>query len=332
MKNTIEALYRHQKMSREDARTSLLSIGRGETNPGQIAAFISIFNTRPLTQAEVQGFRDAMLELAVPLDLEGRETIDVVGTGGDGKNTFNVSTLSCVVIAGAGYLVSKHGSYGVSSSVGSSDVLIALGYKFTNERDKLLYQLDNAGICFLHAPLFHPAMKEVVPIRQDLKMRTFFNWLGPLLNPARPKFSVMGTFGSEVSRLYDYVMQEEEGREYMIIHSRDGYDEISLTGGGTQLRSREGQRLLFPQDFGLPQLMPAGLHGGETKDEGAAIFRSVLENNCTDAQKAVVCANAGLGIKLMNPGKSLKECVAEARESIESGRGMNVLKQLLTKE
>lgn len=329
MKAIIESLYRHQIMSRATAKSTLLSIGRGEVEPAQIAAFVSIFNTRPITQAELQGFRDAMLSLAEPLDLEGRNTIDIVGTGGDGKNTFNISTLSCVVAAGAGYLVSKHGSYGVSSSVGSSDVLLALGYEFTNERDRLLRQLDKAGICFLHAPLFHPAMKEVVPIRRGLKMSTFFNWLGPLLNPARPKFQVLGTFGAQVSRLYDYVMQEEEDRDYFVIHARDGYDEISLTAAGTQLRSREGQRLLFPQDFGLPQLMPEGLHGGHTHEEGAAIFKSVLENKCTDAQKAVVCANTGLAISLMKPEESLLDCVAEARESIESGRALRVLQQLL---
>ncbi|PHI20054.1 anthranilate phosphoribosyltransferase [Lewinellaceae bacterium SD302] len=329
MKATIESLYRREALSREDARQTLLRIGRGEINPAQIAAFISIFNMRPITMDELQGFRDAMLELAVPLDLEGRETIDVVGTGGDGKNTFNISTLSCVVIAGAGYQVSKHGSYGVSSAVGSSDVLIALGYEFTNDGDKLRRQLDEAGICFLHAPLFHPAMKEVVPIRRELKMKTFFNWLGPLLNPAKPKFSVMGTYGSEISRLYDYVMQEETGREYAIVHSRDGYDEVSLTGGGTQVRSREGQQLLYPQHFGLPQLMPAGLHGGETKDEGAKIFLDILDNNCSVAQKAVVCANSALAIRLMGPDKSLEECAAEARESIESSKAREVLNKLL---
>ncbi len=331
MKAIIESLYRHQIMSRQTARESLLSIGRGEVDAAQTAAFVSIFNTRPITQAELQGFRDAMLELAIPLELDGRQAIDIVGTGGDGKNTFNISTLSCIVTAAAGYPVCKHGSYGVSSSVGSSDVLVALGYEFTNDPSKLLRQLDQCGICFLHAPLFHPAMKEVVPIRRGLKMSTFFNWLGPLLNPARPPFQVYGTFGSEVSRLYDYVMQTEQDRAYLVVHSRDGYDEISLTGGGTQVRSRSGQRLLFPQDFGLPQLMPAGLYGGNSHEEGAAIFLSVLENKCTDAQKAVVCANAGLAISLIQTEKSLIDCVAQARESIESGRALQVLKKLLTR-
>lgn len=329
MKATIESLYGHQDMSRSDAKAALLRIGRGEISAAQIAAFISVFNMRPITQVELQGFRDAMLDLARPVDLEGRETIDIVGTGGDGKNTFNISTLSCVVVAGAGYLVSKHGSYGVSSNVGSSDVLIALGYEFSNDVDVLKQQLDKAGICFLHAPLFHPAMKEVVPIRRDLKMKTFFNWLGPLLNPAKPTHQIMGTYGSAISRLYDYVMQEEVDRNYAIIHSRDGYDEVSLTGGGTQVRSRGGQRLLFPQDFGLPQLMPGGLHGGETPADGATIFHNILDNNCTDAQKAVVCANAGLAIQRIAPEKTLLDCVAEARESVESGRAKEVLKKLL---
>lgn len=329
MKTIIESLYRREALSREQACQTLLKIGRGETNGAQIAAFISIFNMRPITMDELQGFRDAMLQLAVTLELEGRSTIDVVGTGGDRKNTFNISTLSCVVIAGAGYQVSKHGSYGVSSAVGSSDVLIELGYEFTNDSSKLLRQLDEANICFLHAPLFHPAMKEVVPIRRELKMKTFFNWLGPLLNPAKPKFSVMGTYGPEISRLYDYLMQQESGREYAIIHSRDGYDEVSLTGGGTQVRSRSGQKLLYPQHFGLPQLMPAGLHGGATKAAGAKIFTSILENDCTDAQKAVVCANAALAIQLMQPDKSLEDCLAEAQESIESGKALEVLRKII---
>lgn len=329
MKATIESLYAHEPLTRAGAHKALLRIGKGEVNPAQIAAFVSIFNTRPLQLEELQGFRDAMLELARPLDLEGRRTIDVVGTGGDGKNTFNISTLSCVVIAGAGYQVSKHGSYGVSSSVGSSDVLIELGYEFTNDADVLRRQLDEANICFLHAPLFHPAMKEVVPIRRELKMKTFFNWLGPLLNPARPTHSVLGVSGPEISRMYDYVMQEDESRAYAVLYGRDGYDEISLTGGGTLVRRRTGQRVLYPRDFGFPQLMPAGLHGGDTKAAGAKIFRDILSNRCTDAQKAVVCANAGIAIQLLNPENSLADCVAEARESLESGRAAEVLVKIL---
>jgi len=284
---------------------------------------------RPAYLSEIQGFRDAMLELALPFDLEGRQTIDIVGTGGDGKNTFNVSTLSCVVVAGAGYPVTKHGSYGVSSSVGSSDVMIALGYDFTNERDRLLTQLDRAGICFLHAPLFHPAMKSVVPLRRSLRVRTFFNLLGPLINPAQPTYQLLGTYSREVSRIYDYMLQGEEQRQSRIVHALDGYDEISLTGGAS-MRDRRYQGLLFPSDFGLPQYTPSELYGGETAAEGKAIFLAVLDGTATAAQTDVVCANAGLAIQLIHPGRDLTDCVAEARESLVSGRAREVLKKLLT--
>jgi anthranilate phosphoribosyltransferase len=283
---------------------------------------------RPAYLSEIQGFRDAMLELALPLDLEGRRTIDIVGTGGDGKNTFNISTLSSVVVAGAGYAVTKHGSYGVSSSVGSSDVLLALGYHFSNERDHLLRDLDRAGICFLHAPLFHPAMKNVVPVRKTLGVRTFFNLLGPLINPARPTHQVLGTYSREVSRIYDYILQEETDREYFAIHALDDYDEVSLTGG-VSVRGRRCQAVWRAEDFGLPKLEPAALAGGNTAEAGKRIFLDVLEGRATSAQRNVVCANAGMAIHLIHPDRPLTDCVHEAAHSIDSGKARDVLRRLL---
>ena len=328
MKNLLTQLYGRKPLDRQTAYQTLKRIANGEAAETEIAAVVSAINMRPPHLSEIQGFRDAMLELAVPLPLDGRDTIDIVGTGGDGKNTFNISTLSCVVVAGAGYPVSKHGSYGVSSNVGSSDVLHALGYTFTNDRDKLLGDLDRAGICFLHAPLFHPAMKNVVPVRKALRVRTFFNLLGPLINPARPRYQLFGTYDREVSRIYDYILQNEENREYLIIHAMDGYDEVSLTQG-VSARGRRRQHILQPEDFGLPQLNPDDLYGGETPAEGKAIFLGVLENRGTPAQEAVVCANAGLAIQVIHPERSLPDCVAEARESIRSGSALGVLKKLL---
>lgn len=328
MKSLLNRLYARHPLSRQTAYDTLLRIANGVAAEPEIAAVVSAINMRPAYLSEIEGFRDAMLDLAVPLDLAGRDTIDIVGTGGDGKNTFNVSTLSCVVVAGAGYPVTKHGSYGVSSSVGSSDVMLALGYQFTNERDRLLAQLDRAGICFLHAPLFHPAMKNVVPVRKSLRVRTFFNLLGPLINPARPTYQLFGTYSREVSRVYDYLLQGEEQRQYRIVHALDGYDEISLTGGAS-MRDRRCQGLLFPQDFGLPQYAPSELHGGETAEAGKAIFLAVLDGTATDAQTDVVCANAGLAIQVIHPKRSLTDCVAEARESLVSGKARAVLKKLL---
>ncbi|WP_116127418.1 anthranilate phosphoribosyltransferase [Lewinella sp. IMCC34183] len=328
MKNLLNQLYARAPLSRADAYTTLKRIANGEAAEPEIAAVVSAINMRPPHLSEIQGFRDAMLELARPLPLDGRETIDIVGTGGDGKNTFNISTLSCVVVAGAGYPVTKHGSYGVSSNVGSSDVLQALGYTFTNDRDTLIGHLDRAGICFLHAPLFHPAMKNVVPVRKSLRVRTFFNLLGPLINPARPRYQLFGTYDREVSRIYDYLLQGEETRDYLIVHALDGYDEISLTGGAS-VRGRRCQAIYEPSDFGLPALQPADLYGGETAAEGKAIFLAVLDGEATPAQTDVVCANAGLAIRVIHPDRSLPDCVAEARESLRSGAARGVLRKLL---
>lgn len=327
MKAVLNRLFEHETLSREAARDILLSISRGEHNHIQIASFVAVYNMRPVSLDELQGFRDALLQLCMPLDLEGRETMDIVGTGGDSKNTFNISTLSAVVLAGAGYLVTKHGSYGVSSSVGSSDVLLSLGYEFTNDQDTLRRQLDRAGICFLHAPMFHPALKEVVPVRKQLGMKTFFNMLGPLVNPVQPTDQLFGTFSLELSRMYQYIMQQS-GRRFAIVYALDGYDEISLTGP-FKWRTVDQEQLLEPEDLGRRRLTQADLHGGDTAEEAAAIFRAVLNNEATPAQFAVVTANAGMAIHSMKPAQSIADCIAEAEESLRSGRAKKALEHLL---
>ncbi|MCB0630071.1 MAG: anthranilate phosphoribosyltransferase [Saprospiraceae bacterium] len=327
MKATLNRLFDHELLTRVEAKDILLRISAGEFNHVQIASFVTAYNMRPISLPELQGFRDALLELCVPLDLEGRETIDIVGTGGDGKNTFNISTTSAVVLAGAGYQVTKHGSYGVSSSVGSSDVLLALGYEFTNDQDALRRQLDRAGICFLHAPMFHPAMKEVVPVRKQLGMKTFFNMLGPLVNPVQPAHQLFGTFSLELSRMYHYIMQQS-GRRFAIVYALDGYDEISLTGP-FKWRTIETEKLIEPEDLDLPRLVQSDLHGGDTAEEASTIFRNVLDNTATPAQLAVVSANAGMAIHCMKPEQSITDCIAEAWESISSGRAKQALERLL---
>lgn len=323
MKKVLQTIYAQQYLTEQTAYETMLAMGRGEVVDVQIAALVSALNMRPLYLQELAGFRRAMLELSTPLDLEGRTSVDIVGTGGDGKNTFNISTLSCVVVAGAGYTVTKHGSYGVSSSVGSSDVLIEMGYQFSNDRDELLRRLDRCGLIFLHAPLFHPAMKQVVPTRKALKVKTFFNVMGPLINPARPIYQLFGTFSLGLARTYQYLLQNETERRYRIIHARDGYDEVSLTGA-TEVRDQSGQSVLDPKDFGFSPTQPQSLHGGDTAAEGAAIFQAVLNNEATQAQLDVVCANAALAIQLFKPQQSLKDCVAEAKESVASGRAREV--------
>ncbi|MEL6657944.1 MAG: anthranilate phosphoribosyltransferase [Bacteroidota bacterium] len=327
MKAILEKLFAHEVLSQEEAKQALLGITEGAFNDVQIASFVTAYQMRAITIQELQGFRDALLEVAVPFQLEGQQTIDIVGTGGDGKNTFNISTCSAIVVAGAGYKVTKHGSYGVSSSVGSSNVLQALGYEFTNDTDILRKQLDEANICFLHAPVFHPAMKAVVPVRKQLGMKTFFNMLGPLVNPIQPTHQLFGTFSLELSRLYHYIMQAS-GRNYAIVYALDGYDEISLTGEA-KVRSSRGEYILTPASFGLPTLRERDLYGGETAEDAKAIFLAVLNDTATEAQKAVVCANAGLAIKTLCPNKTLFECVMEARDSIDSGAALSKLYKLI---
>ena len=327
MKKILSQLFEHKHLSRAEARETLLNISHAQYNPAQVASFITVYQMRPISIPELQGFRDALLELCVPFELEGMESIDIVGTGGDNKNTFNISTLSSVVVAGAGYKVTKHGSYGVSSSVGSSNVLMALGYKFTNEVDQLKRQLDEANICFLHAPLFHPAMKEVVPIRKELGMRTFFNMLGPLVNPVQPTHQLFGTSSMALSRMYQYIMQES-GRRFSIVYALDGYDEVSLTGA-FRLRSNEMDTVFMPEDIGRATLKPQSLYGGDTPEEAASIFTNVLKGEGTDAQQEVVVANAGLAIHCMNPQKSIADCMAEAKESILSKKALQTFLKLV---
>ncbi len=327
MKNILNRLFDHAVLTREEAKDVLLQISRGEHHDVHITAFTTVYQMRPITVAELQGFADALLELCVPFDTGGIDSLDIVGTGGDGKNTFNISTTSAFVIAGAGYKVTKHGSYGVSSNVGSSNVLESLGYGFTNDQDTLRTHLDQANICFLHAPLFHPAMKNVVPVRRQLGMKTFFNMLGPLVNPVQPKWQLFGTYNLELSRLYQYVMQETD-RHFSIVYAMDGYDEISLTGP-IKWRSRNSEQLLHPKDLGLPTYNQEDLFGGESAEDAKKIMLSVLNNESTAAQKDVVTANAGLAIHTIKPDTSLEDCVAEARESIESKKALNVLKKLV---
>ncbi len=327
MKAILARLFEHERLSREESRQVLLDISHGQYNQLQVASFITVYQMRPISIQELQGFRDALLELCLPFGLNGMEAIDIVGTGGDHKNTFNVSTLSAVVVAGAGYKVVKHGSYGVSSSVGSSNVLMEMGYEFTADTDELRRQLDRANMCFLHAPLFHPAMKEVAPVRRELGMKTFFNMLGPLANPARPSHQLLGTYSLELSRLYQYIMQDT-GRRFSIVYALDGYDEASLTGP-FKLRTNEEDLILAPADIGKPQLSQEDLYGGETEAEAAAIFRNVLNNEGTQAQFDVVTANAGLAIHCLRPQQSLLDCIEEAKESLLGGRARQAFNKLL---
>ncbi|MBI4930991.1 MAG: anthranilate phosphoribosyltransferase [Bacteroidetes bacterium] len=326
MKEVLNILFEHKILSREQAKQILIGIGKSEYNLSSVAAFMSVYLMRNISVEELAGFRDALLELCLPVQFDTNETIDIVGTGGDGKNTFNISTLSCFVVAGAGIKVTKHGNYGVSSVSGSSNLLEKIGIKFTNNVSLLNKQVNDAGVCFMHAPLFHPAMKTVAPARKELGVRTFFNLLGPIVNPCRPKYMLVGTYNLEIMRLYNYLLQETS-HEYSIIHSFDGYDEISLTGN-FKIISRNTEQIIEPDQLGMNAVREGDLFGGNNIDEAAQLFLKILNGDGTKAQNEVVIANAAIAINCVMKNISLIDCIAKAKESLESKNALSVYKKL----
>jgi len=327
MKQTLQHLFNHKTLSKEEARQLLSRIANGDFNHSEISSFLTVFRMRAVTVDELSGFRDALLELCIPVDFSDFNTIDMCGTGGDGKDTFNISTLASFIVAGAGEKVAKHGNYGVSSSCGSSNVMEYLGYRFTNDTDVLKRQIDKAGICVLHAPLFHPAMKSVAPVRKDLGIKTFFNMLGPLVNPSFPQNQLAGVYDMELARLYNYMLQTTD-KNYTIIHSLDGYDEISLTGD-FKIISNYGERVMSPEEMGMSVISPEDIFGGNSVQEAAKIFTDILAGKGTVAQNSVVIANAALGLQCINPEKPLELHVERAEKSLLSGSAKEALEKLL---
>ena len=325
MKAILNRLIQHQQLSKEEARQMIINIADGQYNTSQIASFLTVYMMRSISLEELEGFREALLELCIAIDLSEFDTIDLCGSGGDGKDTFNISTLSSFVTAGAGIKVTKHGNYGVSSGCGSSNVLEALGIKFSNDQDFLKRCVDQAGICILHAPLFHPAMKNVAPVRRELGVKTFFNMLGPLVNPAFPKNQLTGVFNLELARLYHYLFQKTD-TNFTILYALDGYDEISLTGP-TKAFSKSSERVLTPQDFGVLPLEASQIAGGNNVDSSAKIFMNVIQNKGTQAQQEVVCANAGMAIATALDLSPI-EGFEKAKESLLSGKAFETLTKL----
>jgi anthranilate phosphoribosyltransferase len=327
MKKILSHLFENKSFTREEAHRILIAIAKGEYNSSQIAAFVTAYGMRNITVHELQGFRDAMLDLCIKLDFSDYELIDLCGTGGDGKDTFNISTLASFVTAGAGYKVAKHGNYGVSSGCGSSNVMEYLGYTFTNDQDSLKRTLDEAGICFIHAPLFNPAMKTVAPIRKDLGIKTFFNMLGPMCNPAQPKNQLVGVFSLELARLYAYLYQDTN-KNYTILHALDGFDEISLTCSFKTF-TENGESLSTVKDLGFEVLSEEDIKGGDTVESSAKIFKNVLTGNGTAAQTNVVLCNAAMAIKTIDSRKSFADCYYEAEASLNSKRALESFSKLV---
>ncbi|OEJ99051.1 anthranilate phosphoribosyltransferase [Flavivirga aquatica] len=326
MKDVLNRLINHETLSSEEAKQVIFNISNDIYNPSQITCFLSVFMMRSITVKELKGFRDALLELCIPIDLSNFNAIDIVGTGGDGKNTFNISTLSSFITAGAGVNVSKHGNYGVSSTSGSSNVMEHLGVKFSNNQDFLKRCLDNAGICILHAPLFHPAMKNVAPIRKELGIKTFFNILGPLVNPSFPKNQLLGVFSLELLRLYSFLYQNTD-KNYNIVYALDGYDEISLTGKA-KIISNHSEKLFSPEDLGVTKIKQESIFGGNTIKDAAKIFVDIISGKGTEAQNNVVCANAGLAIATTKQINH-KQGFEIAKESLLSGKAKTSLDKLI---
>lgn len=330
MKNILYRLFNHETLDKQTAKQVLVNLAQGNYNHSQVATFLTVYMMRSITVEELTGFRDAMLELCLPLRLDDYDPIDLCGTGGDGLDTFNISTLASFVVAGAGQPVAKHGNNGVSSVCGSSNLMNYFGYEFTNDKDCLKRNLDEANICFLHAPLFHPAMKNVASIRKDLGVKTFFNMLGPMVNPASPKKQLVGVFSLELARLYGYLYQKTDKR-FVILHSLDGYDEISLTGGFKVLSNR-GEQILTPEGLGLRRLKPEEIYGGKTIESSAMIFEQVLKGRGTSAQQAVVAANAGMALYCAGKESTFHDAIALAEESLQSGKALHAFKKLTQKK
>jgi anthranilate phosphoribosyltransferase len=325
MKNILNRLINHEMLTAAEAKEVLVNISNGSYNPSQISSFLTVYMMRSISIEELSGFREALLDLCIRVDLSDYNTIDLCGTGGDGKDTFNISTLASFIAAGAGIKVAKHGNYGVSSISGSSNVMEKLGIKFSNDAGFLERSIDKAGISVLHAPLFHPAMKNVGPIRKELAVKTFFNMLGPIVNPSFPKNQLVGVFNLELARIYSYLYQNTDVN-VTILHSLDGYDEVSLTGP-TKIITSSMEGVLNPEDFGVSLLAQSDIEGGKTIEESAQMFTDIISGKGTEPQNNVVCANAGMAIATVTKCTPL-EGFQLAKESLLSGKGLKALNTL----
>jgi anthranilate phosphoribosyltransferase len=328
MKKILQYLFEHKSLTKVQAKEVLMDISSGKYNEHEITSFISVYLMRSITIDELMGFRDALLELAVKVDIGVNDAIDIVGTGGDGKDTFNISTLACFIVAGTGQKVVKHGNYGASSVSGASNVMEQLGYTFKNEEILLAKEVKESTICFLHAPLFHPALKTVGPLRRNLGVRTFFNMLGPIVNPAQPKYQLVGVYNLEMARIYNYVLQLL-GKEFTILHSLDGYDEISLTTD-TKIITHYGESIWTPNQLGKKKVYAHELKGGNTVEEAANIFKNIIQGKGTWSQNAVVLANAAMALHVTGKYANYENAFQAAVNSLESGAAYDCLQKLIS--
>lgn len=326
MKSSFQMLCHGHNLSETEAYQLLQNICDNKFNSAQIAAIIAFYIARPITVNELMGFRKALIDICIPVKLD-RDAIDVCGTGGDQKDTFNISTLSALVLAASGIPVAKHGNYGSSSVSGSSDILKHLGYQFKNNSEDLNREFNKYNICFIHAPLFHPALKTVAATRKELGTKTFFNLLGPLVNPANINFRYVGVYGLEVARLYNYILQQDKAN-YCLVNSLDGYDEVSLTTSFKYI-TKHTEQTIEPETLGFEVIKPQDVFGGKTISDAANIFINVLKNECTSAQKNVVIINSALAMNAYDNSKTIQECIEICKETIESKKTYTLFKNLI---
>lgn len=327
MKNILTRLFNSERLTRDEARKLMLELTAGHCNDSQIASLLTVYQMRTVDVEEFIGFREGLLETRVHVDFSPYSPIDIVGTGGDGKNTFNISTCACFVVAGAGYKVAKHGNYGATSVSGASNVIENHGVKFTNDNDRLRRSLEECNIAYMHAPLFNPAMKNVAPVRKALQVRTLFNLLGPVVNPCLPKHQLLGVADLSQMRLYNNVFQSL-GIDFAVVSSLDCYDEISLTDK-FKVETNRYEMVRSAADFDMRKVDPRELYGGTTPTEASEIFDNVLSNHSTKAQKDVVVINAAFAIQVLDQSLPIAECIAKARESIDSGAALDTLKRFI---
>ncbi len=326
MKKILNNLFEYKSLTAAQANEVMTNIGKAVYTDAEIASFITVFLMRTITIAELQGFRDALMDMALPVKFED-DVIDIVGTGGDGKNTFNISTLASFVVAGTGNKVAKHGNYASTSVTGSSNVMEQLGYRFKSENGLLSKELDEANITFLHAPVFHPALKAVSHIRKQMGVRTLFNMMGPLVNPANPAFRVLGVYNAELARIYNYLLQEDNSK-FSIVNSLDGYDEISLTAD-TKVIDEKGEKIYTAYELGKRIVSPQDISGGNSPEDAAEIFTSILKGRGTWAQNAVVLANAAIALHTTQKYVDYETCMNMAVESLESGKAYASFKKII---
>ena len=328
MKQILYRLFEHQYLGREEARKILEEIAAGKYSDTQVAALITVFLMRSISVEELSGFRDALMDMRLNIDLSEYSPIDIVGTGGDGKNTFNISTAACFVVAGAGYPVVKHGNYGATSISGASNVMEMHGVKFSSDRDKLARSIGECGMAYLHAPLFNPALKAVAPVRKSLAVRSFFNLLGPLVNPAKPAYLLLGVYNLPLLRLYSYTYQQS-GVRFGVVHSMDGYDEISLTSE-FKVTTAESEKVYTPEMLGMERCREEELYGGDSVEEASRIFDDVLQTKASRAKMNCVITNAAFAIRVINPQKSIEQCIDEARNSLYGMKALEVFNKFLS--